>query len=364
MAAASGRVERETSYGLDRASFGLVEPHPSEKKLQRWAYDWLPSKGVTWKLVIEGPQTLGDSAASDLCRAIAETAPLLLDFETRFGDDAACLDWLWRRVAPDGRRTLCRRCGVERRFHRVRDRRSFDCDHCGLHIHPTASTIFHGSRTPLRLWFKAIWLAAYTPRGIGARTLERELGVSSKAARQMLKKIRSELPQEASPRPRMHREEADVASPRRRRRKPDDQFAAFRSHLITPKEAGRREMQERRPSVNLRRRRCQAYLLWLVNAKDKSVQEAIDSFVELSTRDTRLYRKITGITQHWTMSKNTIRRYWSDIPLARRQYAGRTKPCKESWYDWLLYDLPSWQAHRVRELGAKAPYGIERISLQ
>ena len=57
-------------------------------------------------------------------------------------DDDGCVEWLWRLVhSPDGASADCPRCLRRRRFHRVRKRRSYSCDHCGQHIHPVAGTV-------------------------------------------------------------------------------------------------------------------------------------------------------------------------------------------------------------------------------
>ena len=54
-------------------------------------------------------------------------------------------------------------------------------------------TIFEKSTTSLHLWFYAIYLIASTRCGISAKQLERELGVTYKTARRMIKRIRNEL---------------------------------------------------------------------------------------------------------------------------------------------------------------------------
>ncbi|MFZ0058799.1 MAG: IS1595 family transposase [Acidimicrobiales bacterium] len=119
-----------------------------------------------------------------------------MDFTRQFPDDAACLDYLWRRhyaVTPDGEHAHCPKCGEVRKFHRVASRPSYSCDVCGHHIHPTANTIMHKSSTSLQLWFHAIFLMAQTRMGISAKQLERELGVTYKTAWRMFTLIRNQL---------------------------------------------------------------------------------------------------------------------------------------------------------------------------
>lgn len=64
------------------------------------------------------------------------------------------------------------------------------CKECRSQTSLTAGTIFHKTRTSLRLWFWAIFLVAHDKRGISALALSRELGVTYKTAWLMLHKIR------------------------------------------------------------------------------------------------------------------------------------------------------------------------------
>jgi len=118
----------------------------------------------------------------------------LMDFIREYPDDETCLDFLWReRFAPDGYHAECPKCERTRKFHKVTDRPSYDCDSCGYHIHPTAGTIFHKSSTSLHLWFYAMHLMTSTRCGISAKQLEREIGVNYKTAHRMMRLIRTEL---------------------------------------------------------------------------------------------------------------------------------------------------------------------------
>ena len=113
------------------------------------------------------------------------------NFDSRFPDDATCLEWLRNYLYPDG--IFCEKCKRITKHHRVVSRPSYSCDHCGHHVHPTAGTIFHKSPTPLTTWFYAIYLMASTRCGISAKQIERETGVTYKTAWRMFKQIRSML---------------------------------------------------------------------------------------------------------------------------------------------------------------------------
>jgi transposase-like protein len=118
----------------------------------------------------------------------------LADVEREFPDDATCLAYLWKQnYSTDGEHAHCPKCGEVRKFHRDAKRPSYSCDVCGLHLHPTAGTIFHKSSTGLDLWFKAIFLMSSTRCGISAKELERQLGVTYKTAWRMANLIRHQL---------------------------------------------------------------------------------------------------------------------------------------------------------------------------
>ena len=113
------------------------------------------------------------------------------DFEQEFPDDAACLDYIYRTLYPNG--APCPRCEMVTKHHRLINRPAYCCDRCGHHLHPTACTIFHKSTTPLRLWFYAIFLMSATRCGVSAKQIERETGVTYKTAWRMFKQIRTLL---------------------------------------------------------------------------------------------------------------------------------------------------------------------------
>src|SRR5215208_878875 len=121
----------------------------------------------------------------------------LKDFEAQFPTDDACLEWLKNYLYPNG--IFCEKCERVTKHHKVASRKSYSCDYCGHHVHPTADTIYHKSSTPLRLWFYAIYLMASTRCGISAKQIEREIGVTYKTAWRMFKQIRSMLAEGTDP---------------------------------------------------------------------------------------------------------------------------------------------------------------------
>ena len=129
--------------------------------------------------------------------ACSESQLSLMEFAREFPDDAACLEHLWRtRCSEDGEHAYCSKCERERVFRKYatkQGRQSWTCTGCGLHVHPTAGTIFEGSSTSLQLWYYAMYLMTSTRCGISAKQLERQIGVSYRTAWRMLNKIRNEL---------------------------------------------------------------------------------------------------------------------------------------------------------------------------
>ncbi len=123
----------------------------------------------------------------DVPEAITPDALTVRQFFRRFPDEASCLELVMEMRY--GMRHLCHACGAEATFHRIAGRRAFACARCGCHIYPCVGTIFQGSRTPLQLWFYAIYLSLASRRGASSRELQRRLGVTYKAAWRMRQQI-------------------------------------------------------------------------------------------------------------------------------------------------------------------------------
>jgi transposase-like protein len=114
------------------------------------------------------------------------------DFDNAFPTDAACLEYIKEKRFPGGI-TECKKCGVERKHHRIGNRTAYSCDYCGTQIFPLVGTIFEKSSTSLRTWFQAMYLMSATRCGISAKQIQRETGVTYKTAWRMFKQIRSLL---------------------------------------------------------------------------------------------------------------------------------------------------------------------------
>jgi transposase len=114
------------------------------------------------------------------------------DFNAEFPNDDACLEHIKEQRWPDGV-TLCEKCGVEQKHHRVTGRTAYACQTCGNHMYPLAGTVFEKSTTSLKTWFYAMYLMGSTRCGISAKQIQRETGVTYKTAWRMFRQIRSLL---------------------------------------------------------------------------------------------------------------------------------------------------------------------------
>ena len=99
----------------------------------------------------------------------------LADFEERFRSEEACRDYLFRVRWPEGFR--CPRCGESRGW-RLRSA-LWQCARCAYQASLTAGTIFQDTRTPLKVWFHALWWMTSQKNGVSALGLQRVLGLGS-----------------------------------------------------------------------------------------------------------------------------------------------------------------------------------------
>lgn len=112
----------------------------------------------------------------------------ILEFQARFGDEQACLDYMFECRWPEG--YVCPRCGGRAAWP-VATRGLFECAACRYQVSLTAGTVLHKTHTALQLWFWAAYLMTTGTPGISARQLQRQLGLSRyETAWTMLHKLR------------------------------------------------------------------------------------------------------------------------------------------------------------------------------
>jgi len=118
---------------------------------------------------------------------IAYTTMSLLDFQERFPDEQECYDYLVQIRFPSG--FSCPQCGSYKTGI-VAGRRLWQCKNCRAQTSVTSGTIFHRTKTPLHLWFWAVFLVAKDKRGHSALQLSKDLNISYDRAWLMNHKIR------------------------------------------------------------------------------------------------------------------------------------------------------------------------------
>lgn len=99
----------------------------------------------------------------------------LAELEARFSSEGACREYLFQLRWAQGFR--CPRCGDAKAW----PLRSvlWQCAGCGRQVSVTAGTIFQDTRTPLTVWFRAIWWVTSQKNGVSALGLQRVLGLGS-----------------------------------------------------------------------------------------------------------------------------------------------------------------------------------------
>ena len=100
--------------------------------------------------------------------------PTLMNFEQMFPTEESCRHYLEQIRWPDG--FVCPDCSSKQAW--VRSRGLWTCGGCGLETSLTSRTIFEGTRKPLRLWFRVMWMLTGPKDGVSAQDLQRQLGFS------------------------------------------------------------------------------------------------------------------------------------------------------------------------------------------
>lgn len=99
----------------------------------------------------------------------------VLDFQDLFPTDEACYNYLCLMKWPDG--FVCPRC--KHRDAWKMEKGAYRCKSCRSDTRITAGTVFDKTRTPLRLWFNAIWSIVNQKNGVSALGLQKVLGLKS-----------------------------------------------------------------------------------------------------------------------------------------------------------------------------------------
>ena len=122
----------------------------------------------------------------------------LIEFQQRFPNEAACVEYLFAARWPQGFR--CPGCGNGKAWQLQTKPWTWECAGCGKQTSVTAGTIMHHSKLPLTTWFWAAYLMATHSNGISALQLQRQLALGSyKTAWLMCAKLRRSMLPDRSP---------------------------------------------------------------------------------------------------------------------------------------------------------------------
>ena len=114
----------------------------------------------------------------------------ILEFEQRFSTEEACREYFFKLRWPQG--FTCPRCGYRKVW--TMKRTLYWCCNCNYQASVTAGTIFHDTRKPLALWFRAIWYVVSQKNGVSALGLQKVLGLGSyHTAWEWLHKLRTAM---------------------------------------------------------------------------------------------------------------------------------------------------------------------------
>ena len=107
-------------------------------------------------------------------------------FEQRYPDEAACrkawFAWRW----PEGFK--CPRCAGTT-YSEIQGRQLLQCRQCRHQTSLIAGTVLHGTKLPMRVWFRAMHLLGQGKKGISNIELGRRLGISTNAAWRLQHKL-------------------------------------------------------------------------------------------------------------------------------------------------------------------------------
>ena len=119
----------------------------------------------------------------------------LFEFHQQFPTEKECAKHLFNLRWPDG--FICPRCMCQEYWvHGTRF--LYECKNCRHQVSLTAGSIMHKTRTPLMVWFWAIFLVACDKRGHSALSISKELKISYWIAWTLLQKIRRAMAEQDS----------------------------------------------------------------------------------------------------------------------------------------------------------------------
>lgn len=239
------------------------------------------------------------------------------DFFKQYPTDDACLEHVMD--VRYGRSRECPGCHKTASFHRLKKRPAYSCALCGFHIYPCSGTPFERTRTPLQMWFYAIYLFTTTRHGVAAKELQRQLSVTYKTAWRMGHEIRK------------HMAKIDGDSGLSGHVELDETFVGGKPHRLADRRVGRVGQNDKKTVVfGMVERDGDVITRVVRNAKQATlfpiVNEHVSKTAVLNTDDWKAYRGLRKLgyahktvnhsRKQWVCGDthtNTIEGFWSQF---------------------------------------------------
>jgi transposase-like protein len=113
-----------------------------------------------------------------------------LEFERAYSTEAQCRQALIEMRWPEG--FACPSCGSERHYE-LRCRPALECADCGKQTSLLARTLYHGSKLPLVVLFRIVYMIVAEKNGTNAMAIHRQTGVSHRTALLWVRKVRCSM---------------------------------------------------------------------------------------------------------------------------------------------------------------------------
>jgi len=111
----------------------------------------------------------------------------IIEISTKFPTDLSAINYFEK--VRWGRKPKCAYCGSDKLSNRNKDYR-YHCLTCNKTFSVTVNTHLHNTRLPLKTWLYAIGLICDAKKGLSAKQLERNLGITYKTVWNMYMNIR------------------------------------------------------------------------------------------------------------------------------------------------------------------------------